>query len=124
MRLSIIGLSVTLLASVEADAPTQRPPEEFGLTVFVLSLAIPTSVASPDGTPMTTGPQMWAAIKNTTSIPYSLCTSAKGVTTISLGGGLSSIDHCAPYWVLLPGETRTESLSSWFRREPDILRVT
>ena len=43
MRLSTIGLSVTLLALMAADAQTQLPPEEFGLTAFVLTLGIPTT---------------------------------------------------------------------------------
>jgi hypothetical protein len=122
MRIATIGLSVTLLASVAAHAQTQLPPEEFGLTAFVLTLRIPTSVSNPDGTPMRTGPQLWAAIKNTTSIPYSLCTSAKGVGTSSpegATGGLSGDSRCNPYWVLLPGETRTESLPGSFPKEPD-----
>jgi hypothetical protein len=123
MKSATLGLIVTLLASVAAHAQNQLPPEEFGLTAFVLTLGIPTSVSNPDGTPMRSGPQLWAAIKNRTSIPYSLCTSATGMSTSGSegrgGGGLSGVDHCHSYWVLLPGETRTESLFTSFPNEPD-----
>jgi hypothetical protein len=128
MRLATILLIVTLIASAGTHAQNKVPPEEFGLTAFVLTLGIPTNVANPDGTPMRTGRQLWAAIRNTTSIPYSLCTSATGVGTNGpegVTGGLSGGTHCHPYWVLLPGETRTESLPSSFPGEPDSgLRVT
>jgi hypothetical protein len=126
VRLSTIGLSVALLAPMGAGAQTQLPLEEFGLTAFVLTLGIPTSVPNHDGTP--SGPQLWAAIKNMTSIPYILCTSARGggtTTPEGASGGMGGGSHCNPYWLLLPGETRTESVPISFPNEPDTgLRVT
>jgi hypothetical protein len=114
MRTASIVLLVTLLAPANIQVHTQTPPTDFTLRAFILALRIPINVANPDGTPMTTGDVMWVGVKNNTNTPYSLCTSASGWSSIGdggLSGGLSSVDHCSPYWILLPGETHFQSLN-------------
>ena len=113
MRTASIVLLVTLLAPANIQVHTQTPPTDFTLRAFILALRIPVNVASPDGTPMTTGDVLWVGVKNNTNTPDSLCTAASGWSSIGgggLSGGISAVDHCSPYWILLPGETHFESL--------------
>jgi hypothetical protein len=114
MRTAGIFLLVTLLAPADIQVHAQTPPTDFTLRAFILALRIPINVANPDGSPMTTGDVMWVGVKNNTNTPYSLCTAASGWSSIGgggLSGGLSSVDHCSPYWILLPGETHFQSLN-------------
>jgi hypothetical protein len=110
MRTASIFLLLTLLAPANIQVHTQTPPTDFTLRAFILALRIPINVANSDGTPMTTGDVMWVGVKNNTNIPYSLCTAASGWSSIG-GGGLGSVGHCSPYWILLPGETHFQSLN-------------
>ena len=110
MRTTNVVVLVTLLATASIRVHTQTPLPDFTLRAFILALRIPTNVANPDGTPRTTGDVIWVGVKNDTNTPYSLCTAGRGW---SFGGGgvLGGVDHCSPYWILLPGETHFEALN-------------
>ena len=111
MRTGCIALLATLLMSASVRAQAQTAPPEFTLRAFTLALRIPTSVGNRDGTPMTTGDVLWVAVKNETTIPYSLCTAARGLAVVGGSGGVSGASHCSPYWIVLPGETHFEAMN-------------
>jgi hypothetical protein len=101
MRAAALMLVVALTAQ-----PQQ--PEDFRMTAFVLALGIPTNVANPDGTPLLSGPELWAAITNKTPIAYSVCSFGSSFSPTGGPGGGSSGNGCpyvSPYVILLPGET-------------------
>jgi hypothetical protein len=110
MRTASIVLLVTLLAPANMRVHTQTPSTDFTLRAFIFALRIPVNVVNPDGTPMTTGDVLWVGVKNITNIPYSLCTAGWG-WSFGNGGALGAVDHCSPYWILLPGETHFQSLN-------------
>ena len=110
MRTASIVLLVLLLAPANMGVHTQTPSTDFTLRAFILALRIPVDVVNPDGTPTTTGDVLWVGVKNDTNIPYSLCTAGWG-WSFGGGGALGGVDHCSPYWILLPGETHFQSLN-------------
>jgi hypothetical protein len=111
MKTGPITLLGLLLTSTCVLAQAPDPPKEFTLRALTLALRNPINVANRDGTPMTTGHVLWVAVKNETAIPYSLCTAAKGMTTL-FGSGVGAASHCSPYWIVLPGETHFEPFGS------------
>ena len=110
MRTASIVLLVTLLAPANIGVHAQTPSTDFKLRAFILALRIPVNVANPDGTPITTGDVLWVGVTNDSNIPYSLCTAGWG-WSFGGSGALVGVDHCSPYWILLPGETHFQSLN-------------
>src|SRR5262249_5825231 len=90
-----------------------------------LNLNIPNGmVANRDGTPLISRPGLWLAIKNRTTIPFSLCTAGSTFSSSSpaalgsgIGGGTS--EGCRPFWIVLPGETYFYAVTYQFPNEPD-----
>ena len=118
MRTATITLITALLASGVSRAQAgQGPREEFTLSAFILALHIPMNLTNADGTPMTTGPTFWVAIKNQTATPYSLCVDGGGWTT-DLGGLMAGTNHCSPYVIVLPGETHFDTLKMAIPKDP------
>lgn len=114
MRAATIALIGVLIAPVavrtQADSAT-----EFSVTGFFLPLTIPDH-APPnlDGSP---GLAFWLAIKNRTSIPYSLRTAGTGWST-DQGGYVGGVDH-SPYWIVLPGETYFQAVGGAVPKDLD-----
>jgi hypothetical protein len=114
VRHSIFTLLFTILLVPVGVVAQGRPPgEELTLSVAILTLTNPIFQLppNPDGTLKTTGPELWIAIKDTTAVPYGLCTKGHGGSWSNgneMSSGASRTAHCGPYWLLIPGETLRE----------------
>ena len=110
----VILLVASLSAPFVVSAQRRAQAGEFTVTAYIFALKIPIPmVANADGTPIVSGPNVWMAIKNTTTIPYFLCMTGSGWTSPSLGGAVGGIaDSCSPAWLVLPGETHFQAVGA------------